>query len=247
MWIINWISVGLLLIGLFVWARRMFIKVQLERIPFQQNTSFSFQRKLDYVKQSEQTKHVSALLYLIFILSVGMLLMTYSLFQIDQELQSMKARNSLLRDELYTLKKAQTQIITKLPIKPYPSKGIGLKNYAWEELFSEESREKQYEIEIDLSDKVSSYFGLSTTLIVLDVPSKTMNIALAGDSGNEENRKQIKQNIRAFVKEAEDVENITQVNFQMNLMNDRDKKKVYSCTFSRENGEEEFSLIKEEE
>lgn len=247
MWIINWISVGLVLIGLFVWVRRIIIKIQLERVFSLQEEDASFQRKLDYVKQTEQTKHVSALLYVTVLLAFGMLLTSYSIFRIEGELQTVTARNSQLRDALHTMKKEQNQILTKLPIKPYPSKGLGLKDYAWEELFTEESREKQYEIEIDLSDKVSAYFGLSTTLIVLDVPSKTMNIALAGDSGSEENRSQIKENIRAFVREAEEVRSLTQVNFQMNLMNEKEKKKVYSCTFSRENGEEEFSLIKEEE
>lgn len=247
MWIINWISVGLMLILLGIWARRMIIKLQLERIPLQQDTSSSFQRKLDYVKQTEQTNHVSALLFLTFLLAMGLILTTCSIFRIEDQLQNLKDRNNQLMDELHTVKKYQNQLTTKLSIKAYPSNGIGLKEYPWEELFSEESREQQYKVEIDLSKRVNAYFGLSTTLIVLDIPSKTLNIAIAGDSGNEENRQQIKANINDFVKEAEEVKNLTQINFQMNLMNEEDKTKVYNCIFSRENGEEEFLLIQEEE
>ena len=245
--IINWISVALVILILIVWFRRMFIKVQLQRLRLPPNTPLSFQRKLEYVKQAEQEKHVSALLFLSIFLAMGLLLTTYGLFQMEDQLHVVTERTNQLKDELYTLKKEQKQIITKLPIKTYPKGGIGLKDYPWEALFSEENREKQYEIESDLSTKVSPYFGLSTTLIVLDIPTQTLNIALAGDSGSEENRQQIKDNIKAFAKEAKDVSKLTQITFQMNLMNDKEKKKTYSCTFSRENPDEEFQLIQEEE
>ncbi|OTO20607.1 MULTISPECIES: hypothetical protein [Enterococcus] len=245
--IINWISVGLVILILIVWFRRMIIKVQLQRLNLPPNTPLSFQRKLEYVKQAEQEKHVSALLYLTIFLAIGLLLTTYGLFQMEDQLHVVTERTNQLKDELYTLKKEQKQIINKLPIKAYPAKGIGLKEYPWDDLFSEENREKQYEIESDLSTKVSPYFGLSTTLIVLDIPTQTLNIALAGDSGSEENRQQIKDNVKAFAKEAKDVSKLTQITFQMNLMNDKDKKKTYSCTFSRENADEEFTLIQEEE
>ncbi|MGP5429052.1 hypothetical protein ACTXNW_06330 [Enterococcus malodoratus] len=243
----NWISVGLVILILIIWFRRMIIKVQLQRLNVPPNTPSSFRKKLEVVKQAEQGKHVSALLYLTILLALGLLLTTYGLFQMEDQLHVVTERTNQLKDELYTLKKEQKQIITKLPIKAYPKKGIGLKDYQWDDLFAEENREKQYEIENDLSTKVSPYFGLSTTLIVLDVPTQTLNIALAGDSGSEENRQQIKDNVKAFAKEAKDVSKLTQITFQMNLMNDKNKKKTYSCTFSREKTDEEFSLIQEEE
>lgn len=245
--IINWISVGLVIVVLIIWFRRMIIKVQLQRLHLPPNTPVSFRRKLEVVKQAEQVKHVSALLYLVILLALGLLLATYGLFKVEDQLHVVTERSNQLKDELYTLKKEQKQIITKLPIKAYPEKGIGLKDYPWEALFAEENREKQYEIESDLSTKVSPYFGLSTTLIVLDIPTQTLNIALAGDSGSEVNRQQIKDNVKAFAKEAKDVTNLTQITFQMNLMNDKNKKKTYSCTFSREKADEAFTLIQEEE
>ncbi len=240
-------SVGLVILILIVWFRRMIIKVQLQRLNLPPDTPLSFQRKLEYVKQAEQEKHVSALLILILFLAVGLLLTTYGLFQMQNQVHVVTERSNQLKDELYTLKKEQQQIITKLPIKAYPAKGIGLKDYPWDKLFSEENREKQYETESDLSTKVKPYFGLSTTLIVLDIPTQTLNIALAGDSGSEENRQQIKDNVTSFAKEAKDVTKLTQITFQMNLMNDKNKKKTYSCTFSREKADEEFTLIQEEE
>ena len=245
--IINWISVALVILIFIVWFRRIIIKVQIQRLNVPPNTPISFRRKLEYVKQAEQEKHVSSLLFLTIFLAIGLLLTTYGLFKVEDQLHTVTERTNQLKDELYTLKKEQKQIINKLPIKAYPKKGIGLKEYPWDELFTDDNREKQYEIESDISTKVSPYFGLYTTLIVLDIPTQTLNIALAGDSGSEENRQQIKDNVKAFAKEAEDISKLTQITFQMNLMNDKEKKKTYSCTFTREKAEEEFSLIQEEE
>lgn len=244
--IINGISIGLVILILIIWSRRMVINIQLQRIQLPPNTSRSFHRKLEYVRQAEQKKHVSALLYVTICLTVGLLLTTYSLFKIENQLHGMTKQTNRLKDELYTLKNEQKKILTKLPIKAYPKEGIGLQNYPWEELFTEANREKQYDLESELSTKVNPYFGLSTTLIILDVPTQTLNIALAGDSGNEENRQQIKDNIKAFAKEAKIVSNLTQITFQMNLMNDKEKNKTYSCTFSRDTPDEEFLLIQEE-
>lgn len=245
--IINWISVALVIVILIVWFRRMLIKVQLQRLNVPPNTPLSFQRKLEYVKQAEQEKHVSALLYLTIFLALGLLLTTYGLFQMEDQLHIVTERTNQLKDELYTVKKEQKQLINKMPIKAYPKNGIGLMEYPWNELFSDEKREKQYEIESDLSTKISPYFGLSTTLIVLDIPTQTLNIALAGDSGSEDNREQIKENIKAFAKEAKAITKLNQITFQMNLMNDKNKKKTYSCTFSREKADADFSLIQEDE
>ena len=195
----------------------------------------------------EQSRHVSALLFLSLLLGIGLSLTTYSVFRMNDQMVLLGEQNNELKDRIYKVEKEQKKIATKQPIKAYPSNGVGLSGYSWEELFSDENREKQYEIENDLSEKVSPYFGLSTTLIVLDIPTQTLNIALAGDSGSEENRKQIKENIKAFAKEAKNVEKLTQITFQMNLMNDKNKQKVYSCTFSRENANEDFKLIQEDE
>lgn len=245
--IIHWVSVGLVIAILIIWFRRMFIKMQLEQIQLTKNVSDSFQRKFEYIKQVEQGKQLSALLLIVLLLAMGLLLVTFSLFQFDQQQQRTTDQNNQINDELYLIKKDQKQLITKMPIKAYPKDGIGLKEYSWDELFSEENREKQYKIESDLSTKISSYFGISTTLIVIDVPTQTLNIALAGDSGSEDNLKQIKANVKALAKEAEGVYKLTQITFQMNLMNDKEKKKKYNCTFYRENGDDVFSLAKEEE
>ncbi|MDU5335480.1 hypothetical protein [Enterococcus sp.] len=245
--IINWICVGLIIIVLLVWLYRMVINVRLQMIKPPRDASATFQRKLDYVKQIQQTKHISALLFVTFCLAVGLLLTTYSLFQVQDQLYAINEQNNALKDDIQVMKKDQKKLINKLPVKKYPQEGIGLQEYTWDELFSDDSREKQYAMESDLSNKLSPYFGLPTTLIVLDIPTQTLNIALAGDLTSEDNRQQIKENIQAFAAEAEGVSNLTQITFQLNVRDGEKQKQDYSCTFSRENGEDKFVMIQEED
>lgn len=163
--IIYWGSVGLSSLVVIVWFRRMLIQFQLERIQLPANPTVSFKQKLDYVKQVEQSKHVSALLFVVFFLAMSVLLLTVSLAQATTQVHQITKQTSQLKDELYLMKKEQKQLMTKMPIQPYPAEGIGLKAYSWDALFLEEKREEQYKLESDLSAKVSPYFGLSTTLI----------------------------------------------------------------------------------
>ena len=245
--IINWICVGLIIVVLLVWLYRMVINVRLQLIKPPRDASATFQRKLDYVKKIQQAKHTSALLFISFCLAIGLLLTTYSLFQVQDQLYAVNEQNNTLRDDVQVMKKEQKKLVNKLPVKEYPKEGIGLQDYAWDELFSDDSREKQYAMESDLSNKLSPYFGLPTTLIVLDIPTQTLNIALAGDLTSDDNRQQIKDNIKTFAEEAEGVANLTQITFQLNVRDGEQQKQEYSCTFSRENGEDKFVMIQEED
>lgn len=244
--IINWICIGLIIVVLLVWLYRMVINVRLQLIKPPRDASATFQRKLDYVRQIQQTKHISALLFVTFCLAVGVLLTTYSLFQVQDQLYAVNEQNNALKDDVQVMKKEQKKLVNKLPVKEYPKEGIGLEEYSWDDLFSDDSREKQYAMESDLSNKLSPYFGLPTTLIVLDIPTQTLNIALAGDLTSEDNRQQIKKNIQAFATEAEGVSNLTQITFQLNVRDVEKQKQDYSCTFSRENGEDKFLMIQED-
>ncbi|WP_338128035.1 hypothetical protein [Enterococcus malodoratus] len=244
--IINWICIGLIIVVLLVWLYRMVINVRLQLIKPPRDASATFQRKLDYVRQIQQTKHISALLFVTFCLAAGVLLTTYSLFQVQDQLYAVNEQNNALKDDVQVMKKEQKKLVNKLPVKEYPKEGIGLEEYSWDDLFSDDSREKQYAMESDLSNKLSPYFGLPTTLIVLDIPTQTLNIALAGDLTSEDNRQQIKKNIQAFATEAEGVSNLTQITFQLNVRDGEKQKQDYSCTFSRENGEDKFLMIQED-
>ncbi|MEG0627939.1 hypothetical protein [Enterococcus viikkiensis] len=224
----------------------MIINIRLQGVKPPRNADPSFQQKLEYVRQIEQTKHVSALLFIIIFLAVGLLLNTYSNFKVQDQLYTMNEQNNLLKDDLNLMKKEQKKFINKVPVKAYPETGIGLQDDSWDDLFTDESHEKQYALESDLSSKLSPYLGLPTILIVLDIPTQTLNIALAGDLTSEDNRKQIIENVKAFAKEAEGVSNLTQIAFQLNVREGDKQKPEYSCTFSRENEESQFSIVQED-
>ncbi|MGO3779404.1 MAG: hypothetical protein ACTJHK_01285 [Enterococcus viikkiensis] len=223
----------------------MIINIRLQGVKPPRNADPSFQQKLEYVRQIEQTKHVSALLFIIIFLAVGLLLNTYSNFKVQDQLYTMNEQNNLLKDDLNLMKKEQKKFINKVPVKAYPETGIGLQDDSWDDLFTDENHEKQYALESDLSSKLSPYLGLPTILIVLDIPTQTLNIALAGDLTSEDNRKQIIENVKAFAKEAEGVSNLTQIAFQLNVREGDKQKPEYSCTFSRENEESQFSIVQE--
>ena len=108
--IINWVCVGLIILVLLVWLYRMIINVRLQLIKPPRDASATFQRKLDYVKQIQQTKHISALLFVIFCLAVGLLLTSYSLFQVQDQLYAMNEQNSTLKDDVQVMKKEQKKI-----------------------------------------------------------------------------------------------------------------------------------------
>ena len=179
--------------------------------------------------------------------AVAKLLNRHGYAVIITDMQEIKEKAELQERGIQVMKKEQKKLVNKLPVKEYPQEGIGLQDYAWDELFSDDSRENQYAMESDLSSKLSPYFGLPTTLIVLDIPTQTLNIALAGDLTSEDNRQQIKDNITAFAAEAEGISNLTQITFQLNVRDGEKQKQDYSCTFSRENGEDKFLMIQEED
>lgn len=243
MTLINWTCIGLLVLVFLVWFQRMIISIRLQVVKPPRNTDSSFQQKLAYVRQVEQTKHVSAMLCVLFFLAVGLLLNTYSNFKVQAQLNALNEQNTILKDDIVIMKMEQKKLINKLPVKTYPKAGVGLQDYSWEELFTDESREKQYALESDLSRKLSPYFGLPTTLIILDIPTQTLTIALTSDLTSENNRKQIIENVKAFAKEAEGIAKLTQISFQLTIRDENKLKQDYSCTFARENGKAPFSIV----
>jgi signal peptidase I len=88
----------------------MIINVRLQMIKPPRDASVTFQRKLDYVKQIQQAKHVSSLLFITFCLALGILLTTYKTSQTQEQLYALNEQNSLLKDELQLMKKEQKKI-----------------------------------------------------------------------------------------------------------------------------------------
>ncbi|MGG5315243.1 hypothetical protein [Enterococcus sp. AZ072] len=246
MLIINILSVGLVVVTLLIVLYRFLMTSRLKKIEKQKGQPSSFYKKLAYVKYLEQEKHVSYLLFLSLLLAMGLLLSTYSLFELEDQLYAVNQKNAQTNDELYKMREEQRRFINDLPIKAYPEEGLGLGTYDWAALFENENRKQQYEIENELAAKAEPYFGLSSTLIVLDIPSKTLSIALVGHSGTKDQLETLEANQLAFVKEAEVVPHLTQVTFQMHLTGEDQKEETHHRTFTRAGDDQEFVQVPEE-
>ena len=71
-------------------------------------------------------------------------------------------------------------------------------------------------------------------MIVLDIPTQTLNIALAGDSGSEENRQQIQDNVKSFAKKRGYMSEADADHLPDELMNDKTKEKRLTAAFTIE-------------
>ncbi|MEO1769652.1 hypothetical protein [Candidatus Enterococcus ferrettii] len=246
MFIINILSVGLVIVAFIIVLYRFVMTSRLKKIEKQKGQPPSFYRKLAYVKYLEQEKHVSYLLFLCFLLAMGVLLSTYNLFELENQLYTINQKNAQTKDELYKMREEQRRFINDLPIQAYPENGLGLGTYDWPALFEHENRKQQYEIENELSAKAEPYFGLSSTLIVLDIPSKTLSIALMGHSVTQNQQETLESNQLAFVKEAEAVPHLTQITFQMHLTGADQKGQTHHRTFTRTGDDQEFVQVPED-
>lgn len=244
--IINVLVSVLIVISLFLSAYRFMIDYRIRQLENDSSLAGSTKRKLFRIKQKEQEKHV--LILLINSLLIGFIVtgLTVSLLLMDGKLSNLSAQTQRLKDETFALKQEQKQLITKTPIKDYPEDGIGLADNPWNELFDASNKSAlQSEIESSVSEKIVPYFGLSTFVLSIDVPSKTLSISLIGDVVYSSNQRTIKKNIKAFVKEAEPIKELNQIQFQIDEVTKSDNATVYSCTYGREDVKESFELLNE--
>lgn len=187
-------------------------------------------------------KHTTWLLILSASLSVSLILMVFVVFQISGESQAISKRLAKAEEETQRLTQQQEDIINQSVIQSYPQKGIGIADYNWEEVFSEKGKEQQTEIEGELSQAMVPYFGSTTSLTVVEVSSQKITIAFASNPGAKHNKKLILDNITALVKEAEGINQLTQISFQVTFKDGKEKED-YQCSYQRENGDEQFKLI----
>lgn len=246
--ILNSLIAVLIVLILATSAYRLLILYRIDQLEKDDRLSKDAQRKLGKIKYKEAARHVQILLINGSLIGATMLCMNISLLKVGQKIDTLRAQSEALREETYELKKEQKQLITKVPVRNYPEDGIGLTEYSWDELFENSKKSAlQSEIESQLSQKIVPYFGLSNLILSLDVPSKTLSVSLISDTDYSVNQKTIKENIDAFVKEAERVDRLNQIHFQINEVSKKENETVYSATFDREDGEDGFERLSEKD
>lgn len=247
MFILNALTVAFVLIILGLSGYRFLIYYRIRQVEDAQ-LSPQARQKLSLIKQKEQEKHVHILLLNGLLIGLTVLCVTLSQFQTEGRVETLRAQSETLMDETYSLKQEQKQLITKIPVKEYPAEGIGLADYQWAQLFEDSGAASlQSEIETALSQQIVPYFGISTFVLSIDVPTKTLSLSLVGDVSNSASEETIRQNMAAFVKEAEAVTQLTQIHFQINESSLADNATVYSCTYGREAEDGAFELLDESE
>lgn len=209
--------VSLILIILSLNGYRFYINLRIRKVEQQGVVSHQAKRKLRYIKEKEQSKHIQVFLVNGFLIGLVILCVSMYSFQTEKNVEVLQAESRRLNDETYALKKEQKQLITKIPVETYPKKGLNLVDYSWEKLFQEEKKtDLQSSIENDLSERLVPYFGYSTCILSIDIPTKTLSLSLVGDSNQSSSKEIIEENIKKFVVEAKDVPKLTQVHFQIN-------------------------------
>lgn len=239
------VSIGII-VSLVLSAYRFMIDYRLRQLEKDTTLASTTRRKLFRIKHKEQEEHVHILLINALLIGLLVIGLTISLLLMDGKVAKLSAQTERLTDEVFALKQEQKRLITKTPIKDYPDEGIGLADNPWDKLFDDsEKAAVQSDIESKVSEQIVPYFGLSTFVLSIDVPSKTLSISLIGDVVYSSNQKTIKKNIKAFVKEAEPIAEVNQIQFQIDEVSKNKNATVYSCTYGRDDVKESFELLNE--
>ncbi|OJG64593.1 hypothetical protein RV07_GL003969 [Enterococcus malodoratus] len=233
-------SAGLTVLAIIFILLRVVFDLRFSAIQKEPDQTPLFRRKMNHLRKIEQARHIRYLLFSGLMVGCALLVFIGSFLFLVDDHQKMKAKNTHLEDRVERLEQQQKQLLASIPLKNYPENGIGLNEYDWGKL-SGEARDSdvQKEIETGLAQKTVSYFGSSDTTISLAVP-KTMTLQLKGQTEDDKSMETIRKNLDAFAKEAEGILNLTELHVRMVTSMDKEKKVVYSVSYSRENGEEEF-------
>ena len=228
------------LIAIIVTINRILFEQRFTAIQQEPDQTVLFRRKVQYLKRIEQERHIRYLLLISLAISFGVLVFISSYSMFVATFQQMETKTVRMENRIQELEEKQTQLAVRIPLAHYPEAGIGLNDYKWDKL-SEDGEESvlREEIEADISKKLSQYLGTSNTAISLALP-KTMALHLKGQAKDTASQETIKTNIDAFVKEAEAVPELTQIQVQMVTSIDQKKRNIYSVNYSRENGDEDF-------
>ncbi|MGG5370377.1 hypothetical protein [Enterococcus sp. AZ196] len=225
----------------------MLLRLNLDRrfsaIQKEEEQSSLFQRKMAYVKKLEQEKHIRSLIRGCLFLGVTVIIVVSAIVILADTNQKLKKQTTKLTDRIEVLEQQQHQLVASIPLRSYPEKGIGLKDYDWKKLTGEsKDSTMQKQIESDLSKETSPYFGALEPTVSLAVP-KTVSLQLKSQTEDDTSKETIKENIDAFAKEAEAIPELTEVHVRMVTSIGETKKVIYSVTYSREKSEEGFKKM----
>ncbi|MGX7420626.1 hypothetical protein ACWOFR_17775 [Carnobacterium gallinarum] len=218
---------------------RLFIQKQIQNITISEDSSKEFLKKLEIVKRNELSKHVIAIFIISIALSMMLILITSRLYKFNYKIDYLSSQNSNLKDNLEILRKQQTKIIDQIELTPYPEKGLQIKTLEWRDLFINQEKKAQHSLEMQLSQKLAPYVGLNNILAVVNTHSATLDLTIEGNA-IDKNNEAIKENIDLFVVEISEISELSQINLKLNDTKSDSHQTVYSCSYTRNDKDEDF-------
>jgi len=153
--------------------------------------------------------------------------LTFLVFHLDNQRQIMGIEMQILREEIHDLKENQKKLYTETSLRDYPDEGIDLAKFAWKELLdSKTPKEKQYMTESALANELKLYFGETTVLLAVDVPTQTISMTVTIKSDDMLNEELVNDNIAAFITELEEQQQIDQLSVIFKFDDDSDRQET---------------------
>ncbi|MGL9727256.1 hypothetical protein [Enterococcus sp. DIV0756] len=232
-------AVFVILAILFVLIRLVF-DWRLTLIQREPDQSPLFRRKLNHLRKIEQARHIRYLLLTCLMIGIGLVVTIGAFLVLANDQQKITVQNQKANERITQLEKQQKQLIKSIPLKKYPEEGIGLTDYEWDKLATEEKDSKlQEQMETAISQRSVQYFGSSDTKVTLSEPKK-LTLQLKGWIEDDTSTEMVKQNLDAFAKEAEKSSELTDIHVRMITSAGNEKQVIYNVNYSREKGEGVF-------
>lgn len=241
--IISWVG-GLFLVflaGLLVY--RASITYQLKQLETQKVSSKVAKKKLAYIKQRENEKHVRNLL----VWGIGVTIFLFFLFSftllLQQKNDRLTSQLTQVNEEVLTLKTEQKQFLQQLPVIDYPETGIDFTNDKWETLLStKDSRKIQGEMEQLMAQKLAPYIGLSTVILTVDRGMDKITLSIQND---EREALDMSSVTSKMVEDFTQVTELSEISFQTVGLVDGKMQKIGQWHYSRKD-REPFILVSDE-
>lgn len=119
-------------------------------------------------------------------------------------------------------------------ILAYPQEGIGLIYYQWDEVFKDDTLNRQYQVEAALGLRLQNYVGNLTPLVSIDRKEHSMHLRLQGGM-TEYMSEPLQENQKRFMNEMGTISEIKQVTFSYHLDGEQmTKESIWKRTDSGE-------------
>lgn len=205
----------LLAIGCLIYLGRCYLReLQLKEAARDNENDRLFIRKLVIIQQREQRRHVFRLMDVTCLILVILFLFVGTQWRELNKLKSKEAEITLLEHQVAHLTEEQAAILN-MPIYDYPKEGIELEGMDWTSLLINETPSTRFEIEEELARRSTPFLGPATVIVTNNIPIQRITLTIYSELTEGKKLETIQRNLNKLIDEAEEVEEISQVNLQV--------------------------------